>query len=451
MTDTVDTPKVEKVDGLVAPATETVVVVEPAGPKSDWKMEWDKRIAEFSAKTGKAVADIEAVLAKLVGVPSESALGFMSAISVEDPEAKVEMAVLKIPVFVLKECIGILRGPKPVLVSTLPATAGTPEQAGGALSTDILPSIPDDDSFLTLLKTGGELKIGKTEVIAATRAALANRVGLYELPDKIIDSMEKFAEGLDEPCPAAFYEIQKIISKRTYADILKALDIEGTIRMSQKRKDEFLSRIESGFWESIAAFHGQVKGWQEQWMSGAANPGMMMSMLAAAVAGGGAGMPPGMLSPPDTSGLRDEAEGVINIINRTFSGTGIPVARALAYDAQEIKKILTDDRLPSQIGAANREQMLKMLKTNVSADYVRLERNVTKYILSVMEYPNLPSGQTEIAYLAAMLQLGISIPWETLSGGQPTKGRSSVPKSVGPGLSYDGMNDPLSGVRNKRS
>ena len=153
-------------------------------------------------------------------------------------------------------------------------------------------------------------------------------------------------------------------------------------------------------------------------MSGASNPGMMATMFTMAMSGRNSGMPPGMLQPPDTSGLRDAAEGVINNINRVFAGTGIPVARALAYDAQEIKKILADDRLPSMLGAANREQMLKMLKTNVSADYVRLERNVTKYILSVMEYQNISSGQSEYAYLGAMLQLGISIPWDTLISGK---------------------------------
>jgi len=243
-------------------------------------------------------------------------------------------------------------------------------------------------------------------------------VMLNTKPDKIIEAMEKYAEGLDEPCPPAYYEIQKIISKRAYADILKALDIEGTIRMSAKRKDELLNKLESGFWESISSFNTLVKGWQEQWMSGASNPGMMATMFTMAMSGRNSGMPPGMLQPPDTSGLRDAAEGVINNINRVFAGTGIPVARALAYDAQEIKKILADDRLPSMLGAANREQMLKMLKTNVSADYVRLERNVTKYILSVMEYQNISSGQSEYAYLGAMLQLGISIPWDTLISGK---------------------------------
>jgi hypothetical protein len=381
---------------------------------ADWKEEWDKRIGEFAGKINKTQAEVEEALKEIVGEPSEDALELLSdPSSATDEEVKAGIAALKIPIAVFRKNLGILRGPKPE--PTLTDTKLADGHVG--VATDILPTVPDDDSFLSLLKTGGELKIGKTEVISATRAALANRVGLYDLPDKISGAMERYAEGLDEPCPSAYYEIQKLITRRTYGDILKALDLEGAMRMNQRRKDELLKKLESGFWESIVSFHVQVKGWQEQWMSGAANPGMMVTMMAAAMSSGGVGMPPGMLQPPDTSGLRDSAEGVINSINRVFAGTGIPVARALAYDAQEIKKILADDRLPSMVGAANRDQMLKMLSTSVSADYVRLERNVVKYILSVMEYPNIPSGQSEYQYLAAMLQLGISIPWDTLIRG----------------------------------
>ena len=66
------------------------------------------------------------------------------------------------------------------------------------------------------------------------------------------------------------------------------------------------------------------------------------------------------------------------------------------------------------IGAANKEQMLKMLGADVASDYVRLERNLVRYMLSVMELPNVTSGQSEIAYFGAMLQLGNSIPWVKL-------------------------------------
>jgi hypothetical protein len=138
------------------------------------------------------------------------------------------------------------------------------------------------------------------------------------------------------------------------------------------------------------------------------------------------------MQPPPTDGLRDAAESVIQQINKIFAGLGIPVARALAFDAQRIKEILETPTLPAQIGAPNREQMLKLLGVAVPSDYVRLERNVTRYALAVLEIERLTAGQEELQFLTALMMLGSQIPWDRL--GVP--GRRSTPVGrVGHGAS----------------
>ena len=127
-------------------------------------------------------------------------------------------------------------------------------------------------------------------------------------------------------------------------------------------------------------------------------------------------MPPGMIQPPSTDPLRDSAESVITGINRIFAGTGIPVAMALAYDAQQIRRALENPSLPVQVGAANREQMLRKLGVAVTSDYPRLEQNLKQYTLGVIELPNVTAGQTEMAFVAALYQLGSQIPWDKLRG-----------------------------------
>jgi len=130
----------------------------------------------------------------------------------------------------------------------------------------------------------------------------------------------------------------------------------------------------------------------------------------------GAMMPPGMMAPPETAGLHDEAEAVINSINKVFGGFGIPVAKALAYDATRIKNVLENPGLPAAIGVTTREQMLKTLGLSVGADYVRLERNITRFTLAIMEFPKITVPNEEYAYLGAMIQLGATIPWDKLEG-----------------------------------
>ena len=87
---------------------------------------------------------------------------------------------------------------------------------------------------------------------------------------------------------------------------------------------------------------------------------------------------------------------------------------ALAYDAQQIRKVLENPSLPAQVGAANREQMLRMLGAAVSSDYPRLEKNLKQFALGIIELQNVTSGAAELQYVGALFQLGSMIPWDRL-------------------------------------
>jgi hypothetical protein len=282
------------------------------------------------------------------------------------------------------------------------------------VSMDVLPTVPDDTSFLEMLKVGGILKIQTVDVISAMRAAIASVVGLYDLPDKLIAQMEKFALEQEEPLGESFYRLQKLITTRSYGDILAAMGVSGTF-VSERRKKEVLERLNSQLWPALRGFQDQLKAWVETWNQTGSNPGMLLQALALGMSGQKGIMPPGMMmQPPDTAGLHDEAEAVINKINKVFAGVGIPVARALGSDAVRIREVLEEPTLPTAVGAATKDQMLKTLGINVGADYIRLERNIIRFALAIMELPKVTSGNDEYTYLGAMLQLGAAIPWDKL-------------------------------------
>ncbi|MDO4747518.1 MAG: hypothetical protein Q4A70_04265, partial [Candidatus Saccharibacteria bacterium] len=69
----------------------------------------------------------------------------------------------------------------------------------------LLPSIPSDESWLNALKTGGILKVDESSYIAAIRAALADRAGLYKVPDALAKAMEKYADETEEQVDPTFY------------------------------------------------------------------------------------------------------------------------------------------------------------------------------------------------------------------------------------------------------
>lgn len=311
-----------------------------------------------------------------------------------------------LPVVKARKLLGAVKPATPTVDTTVMSSAAFD---------GVLPSVQDDASWLTALKTGGVLKVDQSTVVAAVRAALAKRVGLYDVPAKLTTAMEAFADESEEQVDSTFYALRKQMTRRNYADIFAAIDgLDGSF-VTDKRKTELMRKLDSYLWPSVLSFNGQLKGWQESWMQGAANPAMMMM----AFMGGGAGaLPPGIMQAPDTAVLRDAADAVKDAINKVFSGTGVQIAAALAYEASEIKKSLEDPRLPALIGVANREQMLKKLGVAVPATYPRLETNLTRYVLAVMNLEDQAAGQEELSYLGALFMLGNQIDWSQLGGGR---------------------------------
>jgi len=274
----------------------------------------------------------------------------------------------------------------------------------------ILPTVLNDEAWLTALKAGGVLKVDQSSVISSIRAALAYKVGLYDIPKKIVSAMEEFADKNDDPVDASFFILKKQLTRKNYAEIFGAFDgMDGTY-VTEKAKKKFFDRMDSSFFPAIFSFYVQLKSWHEAWMQGATNPAILM----AAIANRGAALPQGMMSAPDTGMLRDQGDAVNNAINKSFAGIGIQITAALAYDAVQINKIISDPKLPSLIGAANRDQMLRQLGAAINSTYPRLETNLTKFVLATIQAKDQPSGEDEIQYFGALFMLGSQIPWDQL-------------------------------------
>ena len=308
--------------------------------------------------------------------------------------------------------LNVVQAAKLVEALVPPAPVAEATALGAATFDAVLPTVASDASWLEALKTGGVLKVDQSTVTAAVRAALAKKVGLFDIPTKLADAIERFADSNEEQVDASFYALRKQITRRNYAEVFAAIDgLDGSF-VTDKRKQQLLERVDKHLWPAIYDFHGQLQNWQEAWMQGAANPAMFM----AALMPGSVGMPPGMMAPPETAVLRDSADAVADAINRVFAGTGVQIAAALAYDAAQIKKTMEDPRLPSMIGAANRDQMLKQLGVAVSATYPRLETNLTRFVLATLQAKDQPAGNEEYQYFGSLYMLGQQIPWDQLGG-----------------------------------
>ena len=388
----------------------------PRPPEQDW----NDFIAPFAAAIGLPVADVTEKLRGLVGETNQEAI---DALRNEEytPFADIQAALAGVPLARLRKAVAENLRVKP----GTPASGVTLPLNNPSLdaSLGILPAIPDDASLLAQLKASTTLKVSQPVVILAARAAIADRCGYYQLPVRLIERMEQYAESLEETVGEDFYKLRKLISQRNYAEIYEGLPgIDGTF-VSQKRRDAFLHRLDTLLWPALLSFQKQLKAWGESWQQGMMNPAATMAILFGGA--NGQTLPPGMLQPPPTDALRDAADTVNMQINKVFAGVGVPVAMALGYDALKIKEVLDNPDLPAQVGATNRDQMLKMLEVVVSPDYSRLEDNVVRYLLAVMRYPSV-SADSELSFLTALTMLGGQIPWDKLMTPAPTR-RGNAP------------------------
>lgn len=370
--------------------------------------EWVAFIAPFAETLGKSVNDATIALKGVVGEPGLRAIELL-----KDPamasDADIKGVLNGTPSAVANMAISKLRA--------APSTSSVSAMALGVGALDILPPAPADDAWLSALRVGGILKVETSTVVSAIRAALAHRLGLFDIPEKLTRAMEQFADNNDEPVPEEFFKLRKVLTRRSYAEIFEAIEgLDGNF-VTDARKAMLFRRIDDYLWPAIVSFQQQLKGWIEGWQQGAANPAMLVSAIMS-MSGGGSSMPPTMMAPPETGALRDSADAFNDQMNKVFSGTGIQIAGALAFDANRIKQILENQQLPSMVGAANRDQMLRQLGVEVSATYPRLEVNLTRYALAVMKIKDLPAGNEELQYFSSLFMLGSQIPWDELNKGK---------------------------------
>ncbi len=375
---------------------------------------WVTYLTPFATAIGSDIDSATTALTAVVGEPGTEAIALLEDAVAGATDEEIRTCFPTVPSARLRAAVtGHLRK------RTAPTVPLQP-----SLSLDVLPAPRTDDSFIAALKVGGVSKVGQTELEAGVKAALADRVDFFGIPKKILAAMERHAEVTEEPFGDSYYEVVKLITKRDYSDIFAALGVPASA-VPQAKRTKFLTQINNILWPSIQGFNAQLSGWFDAWMKAAGNPAMMMQAITSLAGGGGMLAP--MISMPDTEPLRIAADEVVDTVNRAYAGVGVPAARALAYEATQVKELLAKPEIMGLVGATSRELMLKELGIDVSANFISMEHSVVKYVLAVSNLSAQPKGsREEQAYLQSLYQLGAAIPWEKLLAGGTGKRASSA-------------------------
>jgi len=396
-------------------------------PTPEANANWLALIAPFAAKIGKTPEEVSAALSGLVGEANDDAIAFLRS-EADTPLEELRAVVgAGVPKAAFNNAVRtILRAaPTPAPASPEPATG-----IWNASSISALPPVPARSSILTSLKSGGVLKVNQDVVTCAVQSAVANKAGFFDLPKQLLRLSEQQAEILETPIgtDSDFMQMQHLLTRRSYAEVFAAMKVAGPV-MSKARTDAFLEKLETRFWPALVSFQNQLENWTKSWAQGmSASMPLMFAANAMGAAGNGVIMPPGMMKPPVTTGIRTSAEAVVDEVNKVFSGYGMLVAIGLSCEAEDIQKVLENPTLPAQLGQPNKEQMLKALGITVSADVVELERNLQQYVLGIFGLSQVPNTQKELLYLSELYQVGTQIAWDRLTAPKPRESRKSSPK-----------------------
>ncbi len=373
-------------------------------PKGDARYpdQWQERVGAFATVVGKDLDGVTNLLKEYVGEPSDpQALELLSSIT-DTPEVELMSVLnaLNIPPAKLRKNLLILRGPQE-------QAKLTPYTETVYTASSLLPTPPhDDQGLLELLRAGGVQKVGSTDLLAAVRAMVYDRIGVYDIPKIFTDKMDQYAKSTTGPCPPEYYTILKLVKKREYGDILFPFEVDGRF-LSEPRKAEFLQKTKR-LWEFLKRTHELFIGWVQ---SAKESTTLDLTSIVAFAAGQQNSDMALFGSMPRTTLFRDRAMAFHDEVSLVFSGTGQPVARGLAYESTEIRKILADIRVPSAMGYVNHELMLRDLGIAVPADLPNLERNVAQYALALADLDKI-SPALEMKYLAEMYRVGGDINWD---------------------------------------
>lgn len=392
--------------------TTTAAATTPTTPVTA-SARWTELVTAFALTIGST---FDAVTAKLlsdaVNTADDASLSVLaSPTDMPDatwaelfPAPAVKRPMLNRAVAALRTAVNGVAAP-----AAAPGLPLNPAPAAPVAMASLMKPLPDDTAFLSMLVTGGRLNgsVTPADAAVAVRVALASGVGLYDVPDRLVEAIEAHSEALETPADASVYDVITSITEREYAPILRALGApQRAISASERKK--FLARAAATLFPGLRRFHAALAGWYEQYKVERSDPGMLIQ----AFTGGLSGLMPMVAT--DTSTLRSAAADLITMVNKLFSGlTAIPSARAMATDAVRILGQLNDPRYISAAGFTSRDEMLRKLGVNVTDHFARVERAVATYAINAMDIGNVPDAQLPL-FAQQLFMLGATIPWDTL-------------------------------------
>ena len=298
--------------------------------------------------------------------------------------------------------------PAPAVV----ASAASPRVA--VVSAVRLQDVPQSQNWLSTLCAIQPQRIQPVTVITGIKAAMADVFGYFQLPRAMMKMLRDAADAVGEGVPELFFELQNLNQARRYGALVGWMQGKASACTIAER-NRFLDRMQGTFWPALDSFYGVLDSWRQ----GRKDSQDLTEALA--------NMGSGEIQIYDTTPVRTAALALGDTINRTFSGTGVYAATALALDNDKLQKVLAEMDF-RQFGVQSREQLLAQLKCAVPAEIMSAEATISRFVWNTMVVKDQAVGSAEEQkFLIELASIGTSRPWnqiKTLSDKRPARSRT---------------------------
>ncbi len=406
----------------------TTPPTEPTAPTPPAMGErWALLLTPLATAFGLEIAALNGKLAEHVGEPKDESLELFSYVK---DEALTGMANPKAPKALVAKAIADLRT---ALAPAPEPEAPVADPSVGTDFTTLLPSLPDDQSFLSALVDIDPLKVDEMVAVAGVRGMLAFDLGLDGIPKRVMQEVEAYAVTQGDQCPPIFYEVRRMLRRRAHADVLDAIKLPGGGKvgsdgiMDAEHQKQLVARMRP-LVSGMHQFHTMVNGWMEAYAQASGNPLLLQQAIGQIFMGGkmGAmGMNPAVMAAmqeqPDIQPIIDAALAFNTEANRAFAGVYAHTAKGMAADYLMYTGLLQRPELPAAMGAANHRDMMKSkLKATIPPMYRQIEQQLSKYMLAMFRLGKVgPVDEDQsLGLIVALYRTGKLMNWDEVLRGK---------------------------------
>ncbi len=274
---------------------------------------------------------------------------------------------------------------------------------------------PDGRSFLASLKESGVQKPENLTVLAGLRAFLAKEAGVHNIPALLTGMMAEHARVAKAPINGTKYaEVQNLISRRDYAEILAAVNCKNAAQfVNAKVRQGLLKDVEDKLIPALNEFHKALNNYDRNFTDMMVRNAPMYHALGNEEIA--RQIPPGLrnraVQLPDMSPVKNAAETVVVTINEVFAVWGTAAARVEANDAILAAQLLDNEEVMNLCGFTDKELWLAKLNIKITAEDIQYEQALAKFAWVIMELNKATDSATVQVLIDDACAIDQSIVW----------------------------------------